>query len=173
MAQRRFDKKPLYRRVNRTARGAPCGQGGEYRWQRNTKAEKSSQATHAGMGPKHQHGLDYTPLFKFLLSKVGEDWDAVHSEAVSRLDKEEPIFWLVARSPDDERPVVRVGEASYYSGLRISADNRLERVAPDLTERDLYPFCACCTHTFNGHRFTNPFSDETQTDVFETSGDTS
>ncbi|GAB5447722.1 hypothetical protein [Gymnodinialimonas sp.] len=157
MAQRRFEKKPLYRRVNRTARFAPCGHGGEYRWQRNTKDEKASDVLTAGMGPKHHHGLDYTPLFRFLLSKVGEDWDMVHSEAVSRLDREDPVYWLVALQPSDARDVVRIGESSYYSGLWIDADNRLQRVAPQLTEHDMRPNCSCCTHTFNGKRFSLPF----------------
>ena len=26
--------------------------------------------------------FDYTPLFRFLLSRVGQDWAAVHAEAV-------------------------------------------------------------------------------------------
>ncbi|MEX0287408.1 MAG: hypothetical protein AB3N23_22600 [Paracoccaceae bacterium] len=157
MAKRRFEPKPLYRRVNRTARGAPCGHGGEYRWQRNTKAEEASEAMHAGMGPKHRHGLDYTPLFRFLLSKIGEDWDAVHSEAVNRLDQEDPIFWLVALSAAEEQPMVRVGESSYFSGLRVDGNNRLALVDPNLSDKDIWPFCPCCTHTFNGKRLTNSY----------------
>ena len=42
-----------------------------------------------------QHGLDYTPLYKFLLFKVGRKWDEVYSEAIARLDKKNQFFgWL-------------------------------------------------------------------------------
>lgn len=166
MAQRRFEKKPLYRRVNRTAHGAPCGHGGEARWDRNTKASKRSEAKHAGMGPKHRHGLDYTPLFQFLLKNVGADWDKVHSEAISRLDREEPVYWLVARTKDEARPIVRVGESSYYSGLCIDVQNRLAKVAPEVSAKDIYPGCPCCTYTFNGARVPNAYREETMNKTF-------
>lgn len=59
---------------------------------------------------KNDHrGLDYTPLYKFLLSKIGEDWTSVHSEALSRLDKEEPIFYLVARNDSEKNDFVYCG----------------------------------------------------------------
>ena len=169
MAKRSFEKKPLYRKVNRTTHRAPCGHGGEYRWQRTTKAEKASEATKAGMGPKHRHGLDYTPLFKFLLSKVGQDWAQVHSEAVSRLDREEPIFWLVASNDSTRRPIVRVGESSYYSGLHVDDDNRLAIVAPEIGVEDLLPSCPCCTHTFNGVKVSNAFDPERRDMIFQLS----
>lgn len=108
---------------------------------------------HAGK----QHGLDYTPLFRFLLSKIGQDWAAIHGEAVSRLDREEPIWWIVARSEADQRPIVRGGESTYYSGLYVDNDSRLQRVAPGLVVEDLYPSSNCCTHTFNGKRFTRRY----------------
>ena len=59
------------------------------------------------MHPGRQNGLDYTPLFRFLLSKVGQDWDAVHSEAVARLDRQEPIYWMVALKEADKRSIFR------------------------------------------------------------------
>lgn len=104
-----------------------------------------------------RRGLDYTPLFRFLLSRVGEDWDAVHSEAVRRLDRAEPISWLVALRPEDREPCVRVGESSFYSGLFVDDENRLQKVAPELGPSSMAPGCACCTHTFNGVPFTQPF----------------
>lgn len=73
------------------------------------------------MHSKHRQGLDYTPLFRFLLSKVGQDWDAVYSEAVSRLDTPAPIFWMVAEHEADQEAVVRLGENAYFSGLLINA----------------------------------------------------
>lgn len=163
MAKRTFEKKPLYRRVNRTAHGAPHGHGGEARDERHSKASKRSEAKAKGMGPKHRHGLDYTPLYKFLLSKVGEDWDAVHAEAVSRLDEEDPIWHLVARSADDARPIVRVGESSYFSGLCVDQDDRLALVAPEIGPEDIYPLCPCCTHTLNGQPVPRRYDPEIRT----------
>ena len=34
-----------------------------------------------------QRGLDYTPLLHCMLSKVEQNWDAVYSEAHSRLNR--------------------------------------------------------------------------------------
>ena len=154
----RGQKEPLYRRVNTRTHGVRHGaQGGEARWNRNTKEAKASEATRGSMHPGHRHGLDYTPLYRFLISKVGQDWDVVYSEAVARLDRPEPIFQMVALREDDEQDYVRIGESSYWSGLRVNGLNVLEKVAPDLSVDDMVPFCACCTHTFNGERFTRRF----------------
>ena len=60
------------------------------------------------MHGKQQRGLDYTPLFKFLLKKVGSNWDDVYSEAVSRLDRPDPIFWLVAINENQKKDYVRI-----------------------------------------------------------------
>ncbi|WP_417700851.1 hypothetical protein [Pseudophaeobacter sp.] len=53
--------------------------------------------------------MDHTPLYKFLLSKVGQDWDDIYSEAVAWLDKDEPIFRLVALQPEDGERYMRTG----------------------------------------------------------------
>ncbi len=150
-------KKPLYRKVNTRTHGVRHGVGGEYRWQRNTKAETNSAETRGSMHSGQRHGLDYTPLFRFLMSKIGKDWDAVHSEAVSRLDRPDPIFWMVASSREEGRPFVRIGESRFVSGLFVDEDNKLALVDPDLTVEDMKPSCPCCTHTFNGKRFTRKY----------------
>ena len=111
------------------------------------------------MHGKVHRGLDYTPLFRFLLSKVGKPWDDVHAEAVARLDKPDPIFWLVALPGQDRNDYVRVGESSYYSGLYIDDAGGLQLVDASLGPASLTPSCACCTHTFNGVRFTQRFGD--------------
>ncbi|TGQ64206.1 hypothetical protein EN829_020265 [Mesorhizobium sp. M00.F.Ca.ET.186.01.1.1] len=148
-------KEPLYRKVNTRTHRVHHGNGGEYRWSRNTKRE--DRTNRGSMHDGHRHGLDYTPLFKFLLAHVGDDWAAVHSEAVARLDRAEPIFWMVARSEADRNRYIRVGECSYYSGLYVDDENRLARVDPDLRVEDMEPSCACCTHTLNGSPFTSVF----------------
>lgn len=143
-------KKPLYRKVNTRARGVYHNFGGDYR---NSRKKENP----IGMRKGVQRGLDYTPLFKFLISRVGSNWNEIYSEAVSRLDKEEPIWWLVARSKDVADEYVRFGESSYLSGLYIDENNILQVVAPEITEETLEPLCSCCTHTFNGVPFTKKY----------------
>lgn len=146
-------KDPLYRKVNTRTRGVRHHTGGDFRHQRNTRREKQAIAdtiTRGTMHGREQRGLDYTPLFRFLLSKVGEPWGPVHAEAVSRLDREEPIYWLVARTEVERNSHVLIGGNSYYSGLYVNDDGRLAKVAPDMRNEDLTPSCPCCTHTFNG-----------------------
>lgn len=151
-------KPPLFRKVNTTAHGVHHRFGGEYRDERKSRASRESDATRTSMHGHTHRGLDYTPLFKFLLSKVGSSWDAVYSEAVSRLDRREPIFWLVALRPEEEQEYVRTGEATYFSGLRVDSEGRLQLVNPSLGPGSLAPQCNCCTHTFNGARFTQAFN---------------
>lgn len=145
--------KPLYRRVNTTAHGVDHGVGGDYSASRG----KDDRFDRGAMRGKQQRGVDYTPLFKFLLSRVGEDWDTLRRVAVSRLDREEPIYWLVARSESEHQARVRIGESSYYSGLYVDDANRLAVVDPSLRVEDMQPSCACCTHTFNGVTFTRRY----------------
>jgi hypothetical protein len=84
---------------------------------------------------------------------VGSQWNDVYGEAVARLDRPDPIFWLVARHEGERREMVRVGESSYFSGLYVDDDGILRLVDPDLRAEDLVPSCTCCTHTLNGVRF--------------------
>jgi len=85
--------------------------------------------------------------------------DRVHdgAEAVARLDRAEPIFWMVARCDAEKSPFVLIGEKTYYSGLFVDADNRLRLVDPDLRIEHMAPGCACCTHTFNSVPFTRKY----------------
>ena len=85
-----MNKKPLYRKVNTRAYGVHHWKGGDAKHDRNTKT-----GTQRSMKKGVQRGRDYTPLFKFLLSKIGKDWDKVYSEACARLDTPEPISWMV------------------------------------------------------------------------------
>lgn len=109
------------------------------------------------MHRKHRHGRDYTPLFRFLLSRVGSAWAEVEREARSRLDDPDPITQMMRPSADGERPMFRTGESTYFSTLFVDGHGILRRVAPDLTAENLAPFCSCCTHTFNGERFGLPY----------------
>lgn len=146
-------KEPLYRKVNTLARAVHHDFGGEYRYERNSKQKKEDSefgVSKQSMHGKVNRGLDYTPLFKFLLSKVGKDWASVHSEAVSRLDKTDPISWLVAETEDERKDIVRIGESSYYSGLYIDKQGLLQKVNPNPTDMERIITCNCCTFSFNG-----------------------
>jgi hypothetical protein len=140
----RSRKEPLYRRVNTRTCGV-SHRGGEFRWSRHPKREDPS--SHGSMHGHKHHGLDYTPLFRFLLSKVGADFAEVYREAASRLDRPDPICWLVARSDKDKQAYVRIGESSYYSGLYVDENGRLALVDPSLRLEGMEPRCSCCTHT--------------------------
>ena len=89
-------KKPLFRKINTRTHHVRHGDGGEYRWSRNTKQEKQNESNRGSMHSDHRHGQDYTPLFKFLLSRVGGDSAEIYGEAVARLDRPERIFRFVA-----------------------------------------------------------------------------
>ncbi len=150
------DKQPLYRRVNTTAHGVHHDKGGDYRDER--RRSESSEAVRGSMGGRKQRGLDYTPLFKFLLSKRGQPWNAVHAEASARLDRQEPIYWLVALPGHERKAYVRLGESSYFSGMYVDETGILQLVDASLGPSSLTPSCKCCTHTFNGVPFTRCFS---------------
>ena len=145
-------KEPLYRKVNTRARGVAHNKGGDFKYARNKKRE-TLEHVKGTMYSGKERGLDYTPLFKFLLSKVGSNWDEVFSEAKSRLDKTDPIFWIVALQESEKKDYVRVGPSSYFSGMYIDDNNILQLTNPALHAEGLTPFCQCCTHTFNGKVF--------------------
>ena len=141
-------KTPVYRKYNKTAFNFHLNTpGGEFRNERNTKQMKRFEGDHRSIR-RTKEGYDYTPLFKFLLSKVGQTWDDVFSEAVSRLNKQDPVFWLVDLNYEaGQTPTVRIGESSYYSRLTVE-DGILIKADPNAAIPA--KTCTCCTHTFNG-----------------------
>jgi hypothetical protein len=143
-------KEPLYRKENKTTicRKAVIATGGDFRHQRNTKKMKNFDGNKQSM-KKKQLGYDYTPLFRFLLSKIGQAWDETHKEVIQRLDKSEPIFWMVSLNEHDRRDVVRIGEASSWSGLFVDEEGLLQKVNPEAKAPE--PTCSCCTFSFNGN----------------------
>ncbi|MCD4506404.1 hypothetical protein LQR30_20245 [Chromobacterium piscinae] len=145
-----MEKKPLFRKVNTLAHGVSHNHGSDYK--RSGKKIDSTDANKQRMKQNVQRGLDYTPLFKFLLSKVGCKWNKVFSEASARLDKKEPIFWIVALHEFQKKDYVLIGESSYFSGLFVAEDGTLQIVNPNIGPSTLEPHCRCCTHTFNGVR---------------------
>lgn len=152
-------RQPLYRKVNTTAHGVRHRFGGDARDGRAAaKKERGEDApVRASMHGRVRRGRDYTPLFRFLQSRVGRPWAEVHSEAVARLDDPAPIAWLVAPGREAGRPRVLIGESSWWRGLFVDDAGLLQLVAPELDAADLEPDCACCTHTLDGVRFGRPF----------------
>lgn len=155
--------KLLYRKVNTKTWNVHHLSGEDFKYIRNTKRETREQII-GSMHGKKQRGLDYTPLFRFLLSKVGQKWDDIFSEAKARLDKTEPIFWMVALNENNKKEIIRSGESSYYSGMYVDDSGLLQITNPSLTADDLEPQCACCTYTFNGQVFGNKFNSKTRGD---------
>ena len=152
------EKEPLYRKENTKTRGV-CHSAGSAKYDKGTK-NGVSRSMKRGIN----RGLDYTPLYKFLLSKVGENWSGVYSEAVSRLDSPEPINRMVVNLNNlgdrgyGKSGRVCVGNNSFYSSLYVDENNILQKVNSDLKNEDLYPSCGCCTHTFNGKPFVNKYN---------------
>jgi len=152
--------KMLYRKDNTKARGHINQSVKHARYDRNTKEGlKKSMLTAKG---STKSGRDYTPLFMFLLSKVGQKWDVVFSEAASRLDDKDAVWYVVAQYEEEkngEDGVICTGESSYFSQLCVDDDGFLQKVNPNFSNEMLYPSCPCCTHTFNGKPFVNKYVD--------------
>ncbi|MGH1421101.1 MAG: hypothetical protein ACRBEQ_04725 [Hyphomonas sp.] len=155
-------KAPLFRKVNTRARNVRHDTGGEARWARSQFKTNTNDGSRGSMRSNRQNGLDYTPLFKFLLSHVGDDWDDVYSEAVSRLPTPEPIFWMVSNTEPFGDGIARIGDATFFSELFVDANNTLQKVDPTIVVEELWPSCSCCTHSFNGIRFTQPYQEDVQ-----------
>lgn len=146
----RKEEKKLYRKEKKTglSRSFYVTKGKEYRHERRTKSMLDFAGTFKPMNSQ-KLGYDYTPLYRFLLTQVGCKWDEVYSEAKRRLDKEDPIFYMVMLNPLKkwEEIVCLGGENSYWSGLTVE-DNILVKINPDAIMTEVH--CTCCTHTFNG-----------------------
>lgn len=146
------EKSKLFRKVNTKTFNVHHNFGGDFKNSRNKKRETLEQSK-GSMHGKQERGLDYTPLYQFLLSKVGKNWDDIFGEAKSRLDKIEPIFHIVAINEEEKDDFVRIGESSYFSGLFVDMNGILQLSNPNLKAVDMKPYCNCCTHTFNGKLF--------------------
>ena len=145
------DKNPLYRTINtRTHHVHDHNNGEDAKYARNTK-----KGIPKSMKKNVKRGLDFTPLFKFLLSKVGQPLDKVYSEAITRIPPEEKkqIDYLF----DKTRSYVRLGESTYFSTLMVDENGLIQKTDPSFNVENLYPSCQCCTHTFNGHVLANKY----------------
>lgn len=146
--------KPLYRKVNTKARNYRSNNfGGDFKYSRHKKQDTLEQ-TKGTMFANNKRGLDYTPLFKFLLTKIGCEWDKVYSLVKPRLDKTEPIFWMVSLNADNKKDYIRIGESTFYSGLFVDENGILQISNPSfnpssINDKHNYNFE---TNSFNGKR---------------------
>ena len=152
--------KPLYRKINSTTYNCTgYYYTGDAKYDKNTK-----KGVKKSMGKNINHGLDYTPLYKFLLSSVGENFEYVYREAMIRLkplpfnERERFIFYMIAKNEDQiGSGFFRVGESTYFSKLIVDEDGILQIADKSVTNETLFPSCGCCTHTFNGKLFINKY----------------
>jgi hypothetical protein len=143
--------KPLYRKVNTKTHGVHHLKGWDASRDRNTKS-----GMQRSLKKNVRRGLDYTPLYMFLLSKVGRPWSEVHSEALSRLPKGDDILNNIFNRPEPYR-ILGTGESAYFSGMFIDDDGILRKVMPEIQNEDILPLCNCCTHTLNGEVLVRKF----------------
>lgn len=156
----KIDKiKPLYRKVNRkSSYQCRCAEakGGRFAWARHSKAMRQFDGRHLPMSRATSNylstGYDYTPLFRYLLSRVGDPWDDIYAYVKPRLNTTEPIWHIVSQPgiPASRGSFFCLGEGSYWSRLWIDDEGRLQRVDP--TQANAEPGCWCHTYSFNGSR---------------------
>lgn len=171
----KFDKKPLYRKIRNNESFAHYHNRNwqRYKHSRNTKKVfvddevVGLKNNTEKMSSHNTNGYDYTPLFKFLQSKVGQNWNEIYSEAKSRLDKEEPIWWIVQKTklidgkrlslnhhptcylqPIELFSISRIGESTYWRGLYIDENNVLQYIDKNATY-ELHKYDHW-THTLDG-----------------------
>lgn len=145
-----MEKKPLYRKINKKTHNGWAWYDypkARYRFDRGKKQDHLPE--HQSIKRKNQFsswgsGYDYTPLFKFLHAHVGQAWNPVFQECLSRLDQPAPITWMVVnvnerglvvdRHPNEElSPYFRCGAESYWSALWVDEDGILQYVDKDYT----------------------------------------
>jgi len=153
---------PLYRKENTKAHGNHHNSGKDYSTDRQMINREEPPIKQAGMHGKKLRGLDYTPLFKYLVSNVDRPWNEVYSEVIKRLPSKEPIFWIVAKAEHEKKEIVRIGESTYYNGLYIDEESFLRKVNPNIRNEDLVPLCSCCTYTFNGELLKNKYREDSE-----------
>ena len=120
-------EKPLYRKVNTKAANVHHGFGKDFKNSRNTKKSSGNK-----MKQGVKRGLDYTPLYKYLLKQVGGNWDEIYSKIKSRILDDDCIWYMVAKNKEEASETCGISESTYFSGLFINEQGILEITNPDL-----------------------------------------
>lgn len=144
---------PLYRKEKKTGLSTHYYviTGGDYRHTRNSKKQKQFDGHKQPMN-SGKWGVDYTPLYRYLLSKVGQIWDEVYSEVCKRLPVEhrQAINYMVVTDTNEPEPYFRYGENSYFStltikdGILVKVDGEKSFIPPSRIKS------VCNTYSFNG-----------------------
>lgn len=155
----------LYRKINRRPSIGRdlCNKGGKYKYDRHSK--NSIIKFNEGVGYREKiknsknrsitTGYDYTPLFMYLLKNIGKDFDLILKDIKPRLNRTEPIYWIVDLTITKEMidnglciDYVRIGESSSYNRLWVDEENRLQKVNSKFSNRSKWD--KCFTETHNG-----------------------
>lgn len=150
-------KKKLIRTKNRiTHNGTSRDVNFRSRWTRHSKNGITQK-----MKKRINYHLDYTPLFKFLLSKEGEKWEGVWRECQKKVDTVEPVLWMVQNIrlnglPKHDKCLEEYDksfgyeEGSYFSTMYVDENGILQVVDKNYKESTPLEYCRRCGETFNG-----------------------
>ena len=151
-----MQKKPIYRKLNEVGTYGHLEPLTKYRFDRHKKTPVGNK-----MRTKHKEfRYDYAPLFRFLLSKVGQPWEPIFQECQSRLNDIKPLMRMVVnvnerglvvdRNPDGNmEKYCFMGEMSAWSTLYVDEVGLLQFVDKDYVKTDENPYPEQ-TFTFNG-----------------------
>lgn len=139
-----INDKPLWRKNNRDKRVMKS----------HSKYDKNKKNGVKHSMSSHKNGRCFKPLYNFLLSSVGKNFDVVRSEALRRIESCDAarLYDIISRDTDTENieAITRISESSTFSTLYIDSDNILRVAHPEICNEHISPTCYCCTHTFNG-----------------------
>lgn len=142
---------PLFRKEKKTGLSTHyyVVAGSDYRRTRNSKKQKEFDGHKQPMNTG-KWGVDYTPLYRYLLSKVGQKWADVYSAICARLPIEHrDAIWHMVKTHKEDL-CFRGGEHSYYSTLIVEYGILVKVDGENKFDPKTLHKCTCCTHTFNG-----------------------
>lgn len=148
------EEKPLYRKEKKTGLMTQyyVNRGGEYRWERSKSVTPNRVYDALKQQMKSRKlGMDWQPLYNFIMSNVGCNYDETYSKALKRCNKFRDEFnkhW--AYLFNDDRDIVRLGENTYYSALTIDEFNNIQIRNTGAEPIKGGSFSFGYTHSFNG-----------------------
>ena len=117
-------KNPLYRKINTKSLSTRYWVEGKPKYKHDKLKYEREGLMVIPIKRRRVHGcnwgnFNYNPLFRFLHSKVGSNWDEIYSECCDRLLYREPVWVLVDRYYKGY-DTVRFGENNYWDKLYIN-----------------------------------------------------
>lgn len=156
---KRTKLKPLYRTACRPTYGH-FKENKHYRHIRNKKKtviegeESVDTDTKMVRQRKDVRQLDFTPLYKYLQSKVGEDYDTVYSNVVERIPRNQRgVIDYIVMADNTGDGVARLGESTYFRTLYVDENNKLQFVNKDY-KQTVSKWCYMDTTTLDGKTIT-------------------